>query len=134
MNLHIRHRSWRLLIVALALGIGGARAEQSAWERIKTFAHVQKQQAVAEGRKMLAETDRRIEALKKEARNSTAEAKAAHEKNMAELQARKKAAQAELARLEKAAAGTWDAAREGASNAYRDLQAAYEKAAASAKN
>ena len=45
---------------------------------------------MAAGRKLMADTDRKIAALAKDARNATAETKAAHEATMKEL--RQKAA------------------------------------------
>ena len=133
MKSNSRHIALSLLIMASALGSHTVRAEEGDWEKIKTFAHSQKQEAIAEGKKLIAETERNIEALKKDAKHSAAETKRAHEQNMAELEAKKKTAHAELIRLEAAAAGSWQAAREGVSDAYRDLHKAYEKASASAR-
>lgn len=122
------------LALLAALAVPAAQADEGAWDRIKGFAHAQKSDAVAEGKRLLAETDRKIAELKKDMKHSTAEARKAHEANMKELAAKKKAAQAELAKMQKAASGAWDATKEGAVNAYRDLQQAYEKAARSAKS
>ena len=99
-------------------------------EKIKAFAHDSKKEAVAEGKKMIAATDKQIAELKQAMAKSTGEAKKAHEQNMQDLQAKRKAAQAELDRMQKSAANTWDATKEGFSNAYKDLQEAYEKAKA----
>jgi hypothetical protein len=104
-SITLRH-TLALTLTALALACGSARAEESTWEKIKAYTHTQKKEAIAEGKKLLAATDKKIAALNKEAKHSSAETKAAHDKNMAELAAKKKAAQAELARLEKAAANT----------------------------
>lgn len=120
-----------LSVAALALSSAlSMAAEPTAWEKIKNFAHESKTEAVAEGKKMIAATDKQIAELKKEVAKSTGEAKKAHEANMKELQAKRKAAQAELDKMQKSAANTWDATKEGFSNAYKDLQAAYEKAKA----
>lgn len=119
------------LLVASSLSMA---AEPTTWEKIKSFAHESKKEAVAEGKKAIAATDKQIATLKKEVSKSTGEAKAAHEKNMKELQAKRKVAQAELGKMEKSAAKTWDATKEGFSNAYKDLHESYEKAAAAAKS
>jgi hypothetical protein len=71
--------------------------------------------------------------MSQQAKNSTAEAKAEHEKNMRGLQAKKKEAQEQLDKMAKATSDAWDATKEGFSNAYKDLHVAYEKATASAK-
>ena len=133
MNKIIRSSLLGLLVSGAALITAVAQAEQGAWEKLKAFTHTQKEQAVAEGKKILAATDKQIDAMKKDATQANAQAKAVHDKNMAELAAKRKAAEAELARLEKAAAGTWDATKDGTSKAYRDLHEAYQQAAASAK-
>ena len=120
--------------VLLAASSLSMAAEPTAWEKIKSFAHESKKEAVAEGKKAIAATDKQIAALKKDIGKSTGEAKVAHEKNMKELQAKRKVAQAELGKMQKSAANTWDATKEGFSNAYKDLHQAYEKAAAAAKS
>jgi hypothetical protein len=105
----------------------------TAWDKVKTFTHEQKEAALTEGKKLIAATDKQIAEMSKQAKHSTAETKAAHEKNMQELQAKKKEAQAQLQKLGTATGSAWDATKEGFSNAGKDLHAAYEKAAASAK-
>jgi hypothetical protein len=105
----------------------------SAWERVKSFSHQQKKEAVAEGKKLIAATDKEIASLAKQVKTSTREAKVEHAQNMKELRAKKKEAKAHLGKLSKASSGVWDASKEGFSNAGKDLHAAYEKAAASAK-
>ena len=72
---------------------------------------------MASGKKLIAEADKQIDALKASTKNATAETKAANEKNMKELQEKKKAAQAELAKLEKSGADVWDATKTGFSKA-----------------
>ena len=81
-----------------------------------------------------AEIDKQIAALKKDIAKSTGEAKSAHEKNMKELQAKRKVAQAELGKMQKSAASTWDATKEGFSDAYQDLHQSVEKAVSAAKS
>lgn len=110
-----------------------ARADDGVWQKLKSFAHEQKNEAVSAGRGAITETNRQIAALKKQAKHTSDETKAAHQQNMKDLAAKKKAAQGQLAKLEKAGAKTWESTKEGAANAYRDLQLAYEKAAASAR-
>lgn len=128
----------KILITALSAAVLLATtslamaAELTTWEKIKSYAHEGKKEAVAEGKKAIAATDKQIASLKNEIAKSTGEAKVAHEKNMKELQAKRKVAQAELGKMEKSAAKTWDATKEGFSNAYKDLQESYEKAASAA--
>lgn len=121
-----------LAVLTLLNPVSG-HAQDGVWQKIKGFAHEQKNEAVAAGRSAISETNKQMAALKKDAKLSSEEAKAAHRQNMKELAAKKRAAQRQLASLEKAGAQSWNDARDGASNAYRDLQMAYEKAAASAR-
>ena len=122
-----------LVTVNLSSWAAGNAATPSTWEQFKAYTHQQKNEAVAEGKKAIAATDKKIAEMSQQAKNSTAETKAAHEKNMRELQARKKEAEDQLDKMGKATSNAWDATKEGFSNAYKDLQAAYDKASASAK-
>ena len=103
-------------------------AEPSTTEKISSYAHERKAEAVAEAKRLIAEADKKIDELKAQAQRSGAETKAAHEANMKELQQKKKEAQAQLARLQRASSKTWDATKEGFANAYEAMRASYEKA------
>lgn len=123
-----------LVLAAMALTATTLWAQEAnSWDTVNNYSHEQKKEAIAAGQKLLAETDKKIAALKKANQNASAETKAAHRKNMAELRAKRKAAAAELAKMKRSAAGAWDATKEGASKAWKDLQQAYDKAVASGK-
>ncbi len=109
-----------------------AKAE-TTWDNVKDFSHKEKEKAVAAGKRLIAETDKKIAALAKDTKNATAETKKAHEANMKDLQEKKKAAQAELDKLGKASGEVWDATKSGFSDAGKALAAAYDKAAAAVK-
>lgn len=123
------------LIATASLGAMAADAAKDgdSWEKFKTFTHEQKKEAVAEGKKVLAAADKQIAALKSSSKNASAETKAANAKNIKELQAKKKVAQAELSKLEKSSAKVWDATKTGFHNAGKDLSQAYDQAAAAVK-
>jgi len=132
----MKHRLITLLAAAAlcAATLSATAADDpSTWEKIKGFTHQQKDQAVAEAKKLIAATDKQIDALAAQTKKSGAEAKAAHQQSMKELQAKKKLAQAELRKLEKASSNAWDATKDGFSNAYKDLKAAYNKAVDTSK-
>jgi hypothetical protein len=105
----------------------------TTWDNMKDFSHKEKDKAVAAGKKLIAETDKKIDELAKQTKSATAETKAAHEANMKELQEKKKAAQAELDKLGKAGGEVWDATKTGFSDAGKALGAAYDKAASAVK-
>jgi Spy/CpxP family protein refolding chaperone len=121
------------LVSTVAVAAGETSTEPSAWEKFKAYTHQQKQEAVAEGKKLVAETDEKIDELKAQAKESSAETKAAYRRNMRDLQHKKREAKVELAKLEKASSSAWDATKEGFANAYHDLHQSYEKAVAAAK-
>jgi Spy/CpxP family protein refolding chaperone len=124
-----------LLISTASLGAMAADADQDNWwTSFKGYTHQQKREAVVAGKKFIAETDAKLTELAKQAKNSTVEAKAANEKNMAELQEKKKAAQIELAKMEKSSGAVWDATKTGFANAGKELGLAYDKAVEAAKN
>jgi formate-dependent nitrite reductase cytochrome c552 subunit len=133
------------VVLSLCLGVGTAswaadaakKAEpaktESTWDNVKDYSHKEKNKAVAAGKQLIADTDKKIDELSKQAKNSSAETKAAHEANMKELQQKKKAAQVELDKLGKATGDVWDATKTGFSDAGKALGAAYDKAAAAVK-
>jgi hypothetical protein len=125
MNKLIQSLSAAVLVLASALATA---AEPTAWEKIKAFAHTSKNEAVAEGKKLMAATDKQIAEMKKQASKSAGDTKKAHEANMKDLQAKRQAAGQQLAKMEKSAASTWDATKEGFSNAYKDLSESVDKA------
>ncbi len=129
-----KHTVALVLIGATSLGaLAADAANDSWWDQFKAYTHQQKNDAVKAGRTLIADTDKKIDELKAQTRNASAETKAAHEKNMAELQDKKKAAQAELAKLEKSTSAVWDATKTGFSKAARELGQAYDKALAAAR-
>lgn len=134
-------------VLSLCLGLGApaamaadapakaasAAAAETTWDNIKDFSVKEKTKAVATGKKLIAETDKKIAALSRQTKNATAETKAAHEANMQELKEKKAAAQAELAKMGKASGEAWDATKTGFADAGKALSAAYDKAAAAVK-
>jgi predicted secreted Zn-dependent protease len=122
-------------LVALSLTALAAVAadDASTWERMKGYTIEQKDAAVAEAKKMITATDKEIDELAAAGKQSGAEAKAAHRQNMKELVEKKKAAQAELDKLEKSSGNAWEATKAGFASAYQDLKGAYHKAVDSGK-
>jgi Skp family chaperone for outer membrane proteins len=121
------------LAASMVSWAAGETTHASTWDKFKAFTYAQKNEAVAEGKRLIAATDKQIAELSKQAKAAPAAVKAENKKNLKELQAKKKEAQAQLAKLQKSASGTWDATKDGFSSACKDLQQAYDKAAAAAK-
>ena len=114
--------AWCVLAVA---------AEPSTTEKISSYAHERKAEAVAEGKRLIAEADKKIVEMKTQTQHSSAEAKAAHAANMKELAQKKREAQAQLAKLQRASGKTWDATKEGFANAYQAMRTSFDKATSS---
>lgn len=126
------------LVVFVGLVIGAHAADQkgtnlTTWERFKAYSHTEKEIATQEGKKLIAATDRQIDEMKKQAKTADKKTRAAYEAEIKTLEAKKKDAKAHLDKMTKASANSWDAAKEGFANAYRDLHQAYDKAALEAK-
>jgi hypothetical protein len=126
----------RLVLTTLTATLAATAfaAEPTTTEKISSYAHERKAEAVAEGKRLIAEADKKIAEMKKQTQHSGAEAKAAHEANMKELVQKKKEAQVQLGKLQKASAKTWDATKEGFANAYTAMRASFDKATNSAGN
>jgi hypothetical protein len=107
-------------------------AEPTTSEKISSYAHERKAEAVAEGKRLIAEADKKIAEMKKQTQHSSAEAKAAHAANMKELVQKKKEAGAQLAKMQRASSKTWDATKEGFANAYTAMRTSFDKATSSA--
>jgi hypothetical protein len=121
------------LLAALfaTLSVLAFAAEPTTTEKISSYAHERKAEAVAEGKRLIAETDKKIAEMKKQTQHSSAEAKAAHAANMKELAQKKKEAGAQLAKMQRASSKTWDATKEGFANAYSAMRASFDKATSS---
>ena len=130
-NLAVAVASVMLSLSAMA---AGAAADPDAWEKFKTYTHAQKAEAVAQGKKAMAEIDQKIADMQKQVKQAGADTKAANAANMKELQEKKKVVKAELNKLEKSSSNAWDATKEGFSNAFKDLGTAYDKAVAGGKS
>jgi hypothetical protein len=130
-----------LLAIGLAAGPAVAQSTASSvgakagetWEAVKDYTVEKKDDAVAFGRKVVAETDTKIKELEARAAESTGEVKAAHERNLKELRAKREQAAAKLDDMGKATAGAWEATKQGVGNAFRELGHAYDKAASQFK-
>ncbi len=127
-----------LLAAALSFGTASVLAashtaaeKSTTWEDVKAWSHDKKNDAVAAGKKMIAATDKKMKELDAAAKKAGSDTGAAHRANMKELEAKKVAAAARLAEMQKAGAKAWDSARDGFATAYKDLTESQDKANAS---
>ncbi len=121
------HRCFSALVLA-ALTASSVAAEPTTTEKVSSYAHERKSEAVAEGKRLIAEADKKIAEMKKQTRHRSAEARAAHAATMKGLQEKKKEAQVQLTKLQRASSKTWDATKEGFANAYQAMRTSFDKA------
>jgi len=103
------------------------------WESVKDYTHAKQDEAVAYGKKLMKETDGQIKQLQAKASKASGEAKAEYNRQIKALKEKQAEAGTKLAAMGKATSASWDAAKQGFADAYRDLYRAYEKAAAQFK-
>lgn len=108
-----------------------AEASQTneAWDNIKAYTLEKKTEAVAYGKKLMKETDARIDQLEVKAAQATDEAKAQYLKEMQELKVMRARTAAKLDTMAKETGAAWDDTKQGFADAYKDLQRAYDKLA-----
>lgn len=134
------------LVAALGVGLSGtlpAAAQTSAkdvgqkagetGEAIRDYTIEKKDEAVAQAKKITADLDAKIKELKAEAARQTGEAKTKAQARIKDLEARRVKASRKANDLGRATKASWDRAKEGFADAYRDLATAYDKAAAEFK-
>jgi len=102
-------------------------------EAIKDYTIEKKNEAVAQAKQLTADLDAKIKDLEAEVSKQTGEAKAKAQAQLRDLKAKRAVASKKASDLGKATKASWDRAKEGFADAYRDLATAYEKAAAEFK-
>lgn len=110
----------------------GQKAAETG-DAIRDYSVEKKDEAVAHAKRLAADLDARIKELEAQASKQTGEAKAKAQAQLKDLRAKRAEASRKLADLSRASKASWDRAKEGFANAYRDLATAYDKAAAEFK-
>ena len=110
-----------------------AQKASETGEAIKDYTIEKKNEAVAQAKKLTADLDAKIKDLEAEASKQTGEAKTKAQAQLRDLKAKRAAASRKASDLGKATKASWERAKEGFADAYRDLATAYEKAAAEFK-
>ncbi|HYB40502.1 MAG TPA: hypothetical protein VEL75_01965 [Candidatus Methylomirabilis sp.] len=101
----------------------------AALSAIGSYTVDKKDQAMAEGKKLVADMDRRMKELETQAAQSNAETKAAAQQAMVELKQKHAKASQKLSDLGNATSASWDSVKSGFTDAYKDLADSFEKAA-----
>lgn len=135
-------RAWiKILGVALCViaAAGPAAAQTSTQtsgdttDKMKSYSVEKKNEAVAHGKKLMSDMDVKIKELEAQMSRDMSAAKADAQRGMKEMKEKRAETAKKLDELGKASAQSWDATKQGFSDAYKDLQKSYDKAVASFK-
>jgi hypothetical protein len=98
-----------------------------AWESLKNYTHAKKNDAVAYGSKLMKQTDTQIKQLQAKASKASGDAKAEYNRQIAALKDKQFDAGKKLREMRDATAASWDAAKDGFADAYKDLRDTYKR-------
>lgn len=110
-----------------------AQKASETGQAIKDYTVEKKDEAVAHARKVTADLEAKIKDLEAQASKQTGEIKAKSQAQIEDLKAKRTKASQKVTELSRATKASWDRAKEGFVDAYRDLASAYDKAAAEFK-
>ena len=99
-------------------------------QAIKDYTVEKKDEAVAHAKKVTADLETKIKELEAQASKQTGEIKAKSQAQIKELKAKRTKASQKVTELSRATKASWEKAKEGFADAYRDLASAYDRAAA----
>ena len=102
-------------------------------QAIKDYTVEKKDEAVAHAKKITADLEARIKELEAQASKQTGEIKAKSQAQIKDLKAKRTKASQKVTELSRATKASWEKAKEGFADAYRDLASAYDRAAAEFK-
>jgi hypothetical protein len=102
-------------------------------QAIKEYTVEKKDEAVAHAKKATADLESKIKELEAQASKQTGELKVKSQAQIKDLKAKRAKASEKVTELSRATTASWDKAKEGFANAYRDLAVAYDKAVAEFK-
>lgn len=102
-------------------------------QAIKDYTVEKKDEAVAHAKKVTADLEAKVKDLEAQASKQTGEIKAKSQAQIKELKAKRTKASQKVTELSRATKASWEKAKEGFADAYRDLASAYDRAAAEFK-
>ena len=98
-----------------------------AWESLKGYTHAKKTEAVAYANKLMKQTDAQIKQLQAKASKASGDAKVEYDKQIAALKDKQFDAGKKLREMRDATAASWEAAKHGFADAYKDLRDTYKR-------
>ena len=127
---HILAGALALSLPAVALaqtGKDGEKKTADTWERLKNYTHAKKNEAVAYGSKLMEQTDAQIKQLQAKASKASGTTKAEYNRQIAGLKDKQAEAGSRLTAMRNATSASWEAAKQGFADAYRDLRETYHR-------
>ena len=97
-------------------------------EAFKAYVIDQKHKAVEHGKELLKKSDNKIEEMESKAAKASGDTKAQYQESIKKLKKMQANASKKLDELDKSSASTWDSAKHGFAEAYKDLYDAYHEA------
>ena len=98
-----------------------------AWEAVKGYTHAKKNEAVAYASKLMKQTDAQIKQLQAKASKASGDTKAEYNRQIAALKDKQVDAGKKLREMRDATAASWDSAKQGFADAYKDLRDTYKR-------
>ena len=98
-----------------------------AWEAVKDYTHAKKNEAVAYASKLMKQTDAQIKQLQAKASKASGDAKVEYNRQIAALKDKQFDAGKKLREMRDATAASWDSAKQGFADAYKDLRDTYKR-------
>jgi len=98
------------------------------WETFKAYVVDQKHIAVEHGQELLKKADIKIEEMENKASKMSGDTKAEYQESIKKLKKMRANASKKLDELGKSSASSWDTAKDGFAEAYKDLHDAYKEA------
>jgi hypothetical protein len=105
-----------------------AQKASETGQAIKDYTVEKKDEAAAHAKKITADLEAKIKELEAEAAKQTGELKARSQAQIRDLKAKRAKASRKASELGRATKASWDRAKEGFADAYRDLASAYDQA------
>ena len=116
------------LVIGKTTSTDVSEKAHNAWETFKAYIVEQKHEAVEHGKELLKKADAKIEEMESNAAKASGDTKAEYQKSIKKLKKMRANASKKLDKLEKSSASTWDSAKDGFAEAYKDLYDAYKEA------
>ena len=122
-----------LLVPAQTTSKDVSQKASETGQAIKDYTVEKKDEAVAHAKKVTADLEAKIKELEAQASKQTGEIKAKSQAQIKDLKAKRTKASQKVTELSRATKASWEKAKEGFADAYRDLASAYDRAAAEFK-